>query len=41
MRGCPERANGWGMGESLGEKKQASDLGVGQIWREEVTLGRG
>lgn len=38
MRGCPKRVNGWGGGV---EKKQRSDLGVGQIWREVVTQGRG
>lgn len=43
MRGCPKRVNGWGVGGrgALVEKKQGSDLGVGQIWREVVTQGRG
>lgn len=41
MRGCPRRVNGWEGGEALVEKKQGSDLGVGQIWREVVTQGRG
>lgn len=29
MRGCPKRANGWGMGEVMGVEKAGECLGSG------------